>query len=72
MDFKKGAENFLHSNECRKQKNGIKNAWQIFWRFSRISGGKKWEGKKREFFFEASHEYQEQINGGKKRTKNFL
>ena len=72
MKFKKRPENFLVSHECRKQKNDVKNAWQIFWRFSRISRAKKWWEKTREYFFQDPHEYREQKNGGIKNARKIF
>jgi len=49
--FRNGPNIFLDSHKSRKQKNGVKNAWKFFLRFSQISGAKKWREKNALNFF---------------------
>jgi len=62
---------FLDSHESRKQKNDVKNACKIFWRFSQISGAKKKE-KRAKFFLNILKNLGSKKMAGKIRAKFFL
>ena len=50
----------------------LKKSAKIFLKILTNIGSNKMAGKESAKFFEDSHEYREQKNGGKKRAKNFL